>query len=193
MPRLAVFAFTIASLTTFAAGVVDAVPLVFWGSDVERAAVDHGRTVMLVGMGSTLAAAAAIASVGGRRFAALVAAVPLAPAGLVLAADGTALGLFALWPALCVGFWAAFMACVPAGARARLGPSIALGLFLPPLIAAAGAISAGIAATAVILFTYAVVRAGGSAPSRAVVAVAPAAGYALVTATAVFAGATLLT
>jgi hypothetical protein len=193
MLRLAVFAFTIASLTALAAGVLDAVPLVFWGSDSERAAVEQGRTVMLVGTGLTFVAAAALASLGERRFAAVVAAVPLLPVGLAIAADGTAFGLFALWPALSVGFYAAFMACVRAPERARRVPSMAFGLVLPPLVSAVGAVSAGVVAAALMLVAYGLERAAGTTPARAVGALGRAVGYALVTAIAVFAGATLLT
>ena len=191
MLRLAVFAFTIASLTASAAGVVDAVPLVFWGSDTERTLIDHGRTVMLAGTGATLVAAAALATLREPRAAALVASAPLLPVGLAVAAHDTAFGFFALWPALAVGFWGAFIGCVPAPERARRGPILALGLGMPLLVAAAGAVQAGIAAAAVMLVAYLLARGAGTAPRRAVAALLPAAGYALVTAAAVFAGGTL--
>lgn len=190
MLRLAVFAFTLASLSALAAGVVDAVPLVFWGSDTERTAIEHGRSVMVVGAGLTFVAAAALASLGERRYAALVAAVPLLPVGFAIAADGTALGLLVLGPAVAVGIWAAFMACVPAPERARRSPGIAFGLVVPPLV---GAVTAGITAAVVMLVAYGLARAAGTAPGRAVMALGPAAGCALLTATAVFAGGTLVT
>jgi hypothetical protein len=190
MLRLAVFAFTLASLSAFAAGVVDAVPLVFWGSNTERTAIEHGRSMMVVGAGFTCVAAAALASLGERRYAALVAAVPLLPVGLAIAADGTALGLLVLGPALAVGLWAAFMACVPAPERARRGPGIAFGLVAPPLV---GALTAGITAAVVMLVAYVLARAAGTAPGRAVKALGLAAGSALLTATAVFAGGALVT
>src|SRR5215217_1318434 len=103
MPRLAVSALALAGLLVLAAGVIDAVPLVFWGSTEEVARVDHGRVVMSVGAAITLAAAAAAAVVGRRFAAALLALAPVLPVGLALAADETAFGLLVLPVALGIG------------------------------------------------------------------------------------------
>jgi hypothetical protein len=103
MLRVAVFVLALVGLTVLAAGVIDAVPLVFWSTAEERASIEHGRTVMLIGAALTLVAAVAVAALGRRRAAALVAFAPLLPVGLALAADGTAFGLLALPIALGAG------------------------------------------------------------------------------------------
>jgi len=82
-------ALALAGLAVLVVGVVEAVPLVFWGTAEEHAAVDHGRTVMLVGAALMLAAAAGLRSWP-------LAAAALLPVALVVATPGTAFGLFAL-------------------------------------------------------------------------------------------------
>jgi hypothetical protein len=79
----------LAGLAVLIVGVVDAVPLVFWGSAEEHAAVAHGRVVMLAGAALMLVAAAARRSPG-------LAVAALLPTTLALAAPQTAFGLFAL-------------------------------------------------------------------------------------------------
>lgn len=79
----------LAGLVVLVVGVVEAVPLVFWGTSEEHAAVDHGRAVMLGGSAVMLAVAAALRSPG-------LAIAALLPTALVLAAPQTAFGLFAL-------------------------------------------------------------------------------------------------
>jgi hypothetical protein len=79
----------LAGLAVLIVGVVDAVPLVFWGSAEEHAAVEHGRVVMLAGAGLMLVAAAVRRSPG-------LAVAALLPTTLALAAPQTAFGLFAL-------------------------------------------------------------------------------------------------
>jgi hypothetical protein len=85
-----------AGLVVLAIGVIDAVPLVFWGTTEEYASVEHGRIVMATGAALTIAAAAV-----GRRPALVVAA--LLPTTLALLADGTAFGLLALPISLGIG------------------------------------------------------------------------------------------
>ncbi|HEX5617897.1 MAG TPA: hypothetical protein VFX51_05730 [Solirubrobacteraceae bacterium] len=82
-------ALALAGLAVLVVGVVEAVPLVFWGTAEEHAAVDHGRVVMLVGTGVMLVAAAGLRSW-------LLAVAALLPVALVVVAPGTAFGLFAL-------------------------------------------------------------------------------------------------
>jgi hypothetical protein len=89
MPRLVLGLVALAALAVLVIGVVDAVPLVFWGTAEEHASVEHGRTVMLAGAGLMLAAAAALRSPG-------LAVAALLPTTLALAAPQTAFGLFAL-------------------------------------------------------------------------------------------------
>jgi hypothetical protein len=96
MVRVVVLVLAAAGLIALAAGVIDAVPLVFWGTPEEHASVDHGRTVMLIGAAVTLIAAAVGRSV-------LLAAAALLPTTLVLATPGTAFGLLALPVALGIG------------------------------------------------------------------------------------------
>jgi hypothetical protein len=79
----------LAGLAVLVVGVVEAVPLVFWGTPEEHAAVDHGRVGMLAGAAVMLVAAAGLRSW-------LLAAAALLPVALVVAAPGTAFGLFAL-------------------------------------------------------------------------------------------------
>jgi hypothetical protein len=79
----------LAALAVLVIGVVDAVPLVFWGTAEEHASVEHGRVVMLAGAALMLAAAAALRSPG-------LAIAALLPTALALAAPQTAFGLFAL-------------------------------------------------------------------------------------------------
>src|ERR687888_175099 len=57
----AVFAIALAGLALLAGGVLDAAPLVFWGSREELASVARGRSAMLAGAGLTLVAATAFA------------------------------------------------------------------------------------------------------------------------------------
>ena len=57
MVRVAALVLALAGLIVLAAGVIDAVPLVFWGTTEEHASVDHGRTVMVIGATLTLIAA----------------------------------------------------------------------------------------------------------------------------------------
>jgi hypothetical protein len=103
MLRAAVLVLALAGLTVLAAGVMDAVPLVYWGSREELASVEHGRTVMFAGAALTLVAAAAVAALRRPRAAALLAFAPVLPVGLAVAAEGTAFGLLALPVALGIG------------------------------------------------------------------------------------------
>jgi hypothetical protein len=96
MFRAAVVVLAIAGLIVLSAGVLDAVPLVFWGTAEEHASVEHGRTVMLIGAALTLLAAGA-----GR--SPLLAVAALLPTSLALLADGTAFGLLVLPVALGLG------------------------------------------------------------------------------------------
>jgi hypothetical protein len=100
MLRAAVLVLALAGLVVLAAGVIDAVPLVFWGTSEERASIEHGRVVMLVGAALTLIAAAAARNL---RATVLLAAAALLPTTLALTADGTAFGLFVLPVALGLG------------------------------------------------------------------------------------------
>jgi hypothetical protein len=100
MLRAAAIALALAGLTVLAAGVIDAVPLVNWGSREELASIEHGRTVMLIGAALVLVAAAAGRNL---RAGALLAAAALLPTTLAVAADGTAFGLLALPVALGIG------------------------------------------------------------------------------------------
>jgi len=104
MLRAAVFALALAGLIVLAAGVIDAVPLVFWGTREEYATVEHGRVVMLVGAALLLVAAAAAPN---RRAKVLLAAAALLPTVPALLARQTALGLLLLPVALGLGFAAA--------------------------------------------------------------------------------------
>jgi hypothetical protein len=101
MRRAAVVLLAAAGLIVLAAGVIDAVPLVFWGTREEYASVAHGRAVMLTGAALTLVAAAAAPN---RRAGALLAAAALLPAVPALLARQTALGLVLLPVALGLGF-----------------------------------------------------------------------------------------
>jgi hypothetical protein len=96
MVRVAAVALALAGLTVLAAGVIEAVPLVFWGTAEEHASADHGRTVMLIGAALTLVAAAGARSV-------LLAVAAVLPTVLVLATPGTAFGLLALPVAIGIG------------------------------------------------------------------------------------------
>jgi hypothetical protein len=100
MVRVAVAVVAFAGLTVLAAGVVDAVPLVFWGSTEEYASVDHERRVMLIGTALTLAAAATAPN---RRAGALLAFAPVLPVGLALGAGGTSFGVLVLPVAIGIG------------------------------------------------------------------------------------------
>jgi hypothetical protein len=100
MVRVAVAALALVGLIVLAAGVIDAVPVVFWGSTEEYARVAHGRRVMLIGAALTLVAAAAAPN---RRAGALLAFAPALPVGLALAADGTAFGVLVLPVAIGIG------------------------------------------------------------------------------------------
>jgi hypothetical protein len=113
MPRTIVVLLALAGLAALVTGVVGALPLVFWGTSEERAAIEHGRTVMLIGAVLMLAAAA-----GARpaRVRIVLAAAALLPTALALAAPGTAFGLLALPVAIgaCVGAIAQFARATPA-------------------------------------------------------------------------------
>jgi hypothetical protein len=111
MVRAAALLLALAGMTILAAGVIDAVPLVFWGSAEEHARVDHGRTVMMIGAALTL-----IAAVLGR--SPLFAAAALLPPALVLATPGTAFGLLALPVALGIGVGGAIALFARGGAAA---------------------------------------------------------------------------
>jgi hypothetical protein len=100
MVRVAVAALALVGLIVLATGVIDAVPLVFWGSTEEYARVEHGRRVMLAGAALTLVAGAAAPD---RRARALLAFAPLLPVGLALGADDTAFGVLVLPVAIGVG------------------------------------------------------------------------------------------
>jgi hypothetical protein len=100
MRRAVVLVLALAGLVVLAAGVIEAVPLVFWGSTEEYASVAHGRKVMLIGAALTLVAAAGAAD---RRASVLLAVAALLPTTLALTADGTAFGLLVLPVALGLG------------------------------------------------------------------------------------------
>jgi hypothetical protein len=100
MVRVAVAVLALVGLIVLAAGVVDAVPLVYWGTGEEFANVEHGRRVMLIGTALTLVAAAVAPN---RRAGALLACAPVLPVGLALAAGGTAFGVLVLPVAIGIG------------------------------------------------------------------------------------------
>ncbi len=191
MLRLAVFAGSIAALTVVAAGIVDASPLVFWSTHRERAAIEHGRTVVLIGTALTLLAAAAIAGRGARRAALVVAVSPVVPAMLVVTASGTALGLLAELPALSVGMAAAFVGCTDVADRPRRAAGAAIGIGTLWMSGAGGTDWAMVLAAGLALAVYLHARAGGTAPQVAAVALVPVLGFAALTGIAVFAGGTL--
>jgi hypothetical protein len=114
MRRVAVVVLALAGLVVLAAGVIDAVPLVFWGSTEEYASVEHGRTVMLTGAALLLGAAAAAPN---RRASGLLAAAAVLPTLPALLARQTALGLLLLPVALGIGL-AAVIAVVAGRAQA---------------------------------------------------------------------------
>jgi hypothetical protein len=103
MLRAPVIALALAGLTVLTLGVIDAVPLVYWGSHEEVAAVAHGRATIRAAAALILVAAAASAALGRRGAAALLVLALALPAAFVVLADGTAFGLFALLPGLAAG------------------------------------------------------------------------------------------
>lgn len=103
MLRAAVITLALTGLVALAAGVVDAVPLVYWGSHEEVATVAHGRATIRVAAALILVAAAASAALGRRVAAALLVLALALPTAFVVLADKTAFGLFALVPGLAAG------------------------------------------------------------------------------------------
>jgi len=103
MLRAPVIVLALAGLVVLAAGVADAVPLVYWGSSEEVAAVAHGRATIRVAAALLLVAAAASAALGRRGAAALLVLALALPVAFVVLADQTAFGLFALVPGLAAG------------------------------------------------------------------------------------------
>ena len=188
MLRAALFAIALAGLALLAGGVLDAAPLVFWGSREELAAVAHGRTAMLAGAGLMLVAAAAFAGLREVRAGALLAGAAALPVGLTLAAPHTALGLFAMVPALGAGFAGALVGGMD---RLRLASSVVLGLVMLAAAAANGPLWGVLVAGGITLGAYLHARAGGRDPRAAAASLLPGAGYAALTAIAVFAGGTL--
>jgi hypothetical protein len=187
MLRAAVFALALTGLTLLAAGVLDAAPLVNWGTREELAAIQHGRTVMLAGAAVILAAAVALAVLRERRAATLLAAAALLPAASLLAAPRSALALLVLVPALGAGIAGALVG----SDRLRIVPSAVLGLVALGAAAANGIVWGAVVAAGLTLAAYLHARAAGRDPRAAVASVLPGAGHALLAATAVFAGATL--
>ena len=191
MLRLAVFAVAVAAVTALAAGVHEAAPVVFWGTSEEIATIAHGRTTMLVAAAVTLAAAAAIAALGARRPAALVATAALVPVALMLAAPETVFGLLALPPALAVGFYGALAGCTPRGEVARRGTSMLLGV-LTLVAVSAGGIAWGIVSGAAFAFiAYGHARAARRPPGAAVASLVPSAAFAVLAALSVLTGGVL--
>lgn len=185
--RLAVYALALAGLTLLAAGVLDAAPLVFWGTRRELASIEHGRSVMLAGAALIFPAVAGLARLGRHRAAALLALAAALPTASVLAAPRTALGLLALVPAVGLGFGAAL-----AGSGERpLVPSAVLGLVALGAAAANGLAWGVVVAGTLTLGAYWHARAGGRGPRAAAERLLPGAGFAALTALAVFAGAWL--
>src|SRR3982751_2073103 len=97
MLRAAVFALAVTGLTLLAAGVLDAAPLVNWGTRQELATIAHGRPAVLAG------GALALAALREGRAAALLAVAALLPTASLLAAPHSALALLVLVPALGAG------------------------------------------------------------------------------------------
>jgi hypothetical protein len=188
MPRASVFAATLAGLTLLAAGVVEALPLVFFGTAVEHAAVDHGRVTMLAGAALVLAAAAAVRQ---RRAAALLATAAVVPTALALTAPVAAFGLLALPFAIGAGVGAAVLGCLPETDRGRLGACAALGVVALGAAAAGGLAWGAVVAGALTLGAYLHARARGAAPRAALAGLAPGIGFALLAASAVLAGGAL--
>jgi hypothetical protein len=182
MLRAAVFALALAGLTLLAAGVLDAAPLINWGTREELAAIEHGRSAVLVGAALTLAAAAALAALGERRPAALLAFAATLPTASVLAGGHTAAGLVALVPALGAGL---------AATLPRLGPAAVLGIATLAAGAASGLAWGVVVGVALALIAYGHARAAGRDPRTAAASLLPGAAYAALAAIAVLAGATL--
>jgi hypothetical protein len=93
-----------AGLAIIAFGVLDASPLVNFGTAEELESIRRGRDRAVDGAVIAGLAALALALVGETRWAALVAIAAAVPVALVLLAGDTALGLFslALWPVLVI-------------------------------------------------------------------------------------------
>jgi hypothetical protein len=191
MVRAAVFAVTLAGLTLLAAGVLDASPLVFWSTTEEFDAVEHGRRAMLAGAGVTAAAAVALAALGERRAAALLAVAVGLPVGAVVAAGHSALGLLVLAPALAAGLAAAIRGCARPGDRGRLVPSAVLGIVALGAAAVGGLAWGAVVAAALTLGAYLHARARGAEPRAALASLAPGMGVAVLAASAVLAGGAL--
>jgi hypothetical protein len=184
MLRPAVFAVALTGLAVLTLGVLDAVPLVFWGTGDEREAIEQGRTTMLIGAGLVLATAAALRS-------APLGLAGVLPTALALALPDTAHGLLALPVAVGAGAAGAAVGCLPAGDRGRLGASATLGVLVVLVAVAAGASFAVVLASALVLVAYTHARAGGAQPRAAVASLAPGAGLALLAGSAVLAGGVL--
>jgi hypothetical protein len=187
MLRAAVFALAVTGLTLLAAGVLDAAPLVNWGSREELATIAHGRSAVLAGAALTLAAAAAFAALRERRAAALLAVAALLPAASLLTAPHSALALLVLVPALGAGVAGALVG----SGRVGLAPSAVLGVVALVAAAASGIAWGVVVAAALTLGAYLHARAGGRDPRTAVASLLPGAGFAALAAIAVFAGGTL--
>jgi hypothetical protein len=188
MLRAGLFALALAGLTLLAAGVVEAEPLVFFGTTVEHAAVEHGRTTMLAGAALVLVAAAGVRQ---RRAAALLAAAAIVPTGLTLATPVAAFGLLALPLAVASGAAGAVLGCLRDADRDRLGASALLGVVALCAAAVSGLAWGAVVAGALTLGAYLHARAGGAAPRAALTGLAPNLGFAVLAASAVLAGGAL--
>jgi hypothetical protein len=88
-----------AGLILIALGVLEASPLVFFGTEDERESIDKGRDMAVDGAVVVALACAALALVGAQLSALLVAIAAAVPVGLVLLWGDSAFGLLslALW------------------------------------------------------------------------------------------------
>ena len=94
----------VAGLVLIALGVLDASPLVNFGTAEEVESIRRGRDRAVDGAVIAGLAAAALALAGATRWAVLVAIAAAVPVALVLLAGDTAFGLFSLvlWPVLVI-------------------------------------------------------------------------------------------
>lgn len=103
-------ALALAGVALLLIGIVDGVPVVFWGTPDERAAAQEGRRLMVVATLVLLAAAALLAVLRRRIHAAVVAAAGLLPTSLAYAASGTAFAWLAFLPLAAAAIVAAALA-----------------------------------------------------------------------------------
>ena len=190
MLRAAVFALALVGLTMLTAGVLDAAPVVFWGTHDELAAIDHGRRTMLAGAGLTIAAASLAAALD-RRAAALLAAAAVLPAVAVLAAPHTSLGLLVLVAAVPAGLGGAIVGGTRPHDAPRLAVSALLGIVTVAAAAASGVAWGVVVATALALVAYVHARARDAGPRAALTSLVPGTAFAALAGAAVWAGGSL--